>query len=68
MAEEDINQIALMDSASAAIYGNRTLGELSDVISQYSVSEHYSQIALNSVPLKVAPLEHNCLIKEMNNS
>lgn len=68
MAEENINSIALMDSASAAIYGNRTLGELSDVISQYSVSETYSQIALNSVPMKVAPLEHNGLIKAMNNS
>lgn len=68
MAEENINSIALMDSASAQIYGQRTLGDLVDVVSQYNVSNTYSQIALNSVPMKVAPLEHNGLIKACNNA
>ena len=39
-----VNNIALMDSDSANIIGNRTLGALSDVVSQYQVNGTYYQI------------------------
>jgi len=39
MPESDtVKNIALMDSESATIIGNRTLGALSDVVSQYEIS------------------------------
>lgn len=64
---ENINNIALMDTDSARIIGDRAIGSLSDVVSQYQVSETYSTIDYNGVPMKVAPLEYAGFIKYLNN-
>ena len=39
---EYVSDIALMDTASARIIGARTLGTLSDLVSQYNVSDSYT--------------------------
>ena len=41
---ESVTNIPLMDSESAHILGERTLGSLSEVVSQYRVNGTYSQI------------------------
>ena len=64
---EYVSDIALMDSASAQIIGNRTLGSLSDLVSQFIIAENYTQIALESVPYKVAPLEYASFFKWLSN-
>ena len=64
---ENISNIALMDTDSARIIGERAIGSLSDVVSQYQVSETYSTIDYNGVPMKVAPLEYAGFFKYMNN-
>ena len=60
------DSIALMDTASARMLGDREIGALSDVVSQFNVSYDYTQIDYNgnpinkshhSAPLKRAP---NC--------
>lgn len=64
---KEINDIALMDTDTAQIIGERAIGSLSDVVSQYEVSEDYSTIDYNGSPMKVAPLEYAGFIKFMNN-
>jgi len=64
---EYVTDIALMDSASAQIIGARTLGTLSDLVSQYNVSDTYTQIAVQGVPYKVSPLEHASFFKWLKN-
>lgn len=64
---EDVNDIALMDTDSARIIGDRAIGSLSDVVSQYEVSDDYSTIDYNGRPMKVAPLEYAGFFKYMNN-
>ncbi len=64
---ENINDIALMDTESAQIIGDRAIGSLSDVVSQYEVSDTYSTIDYNGKPMKVAPLEYAGFFKYMNN-
>ncbi len=64
---EEITDIALMDSESAAILGNRTMGALTDLVSQFDVSETYSQIDYNGIPAKVSPLVYAGFFKWMNN-
>lgn len=64
---EYVSDIALMDSTSAQIIGNRTLGSLSDLVSQFVIAEDYTQVALESVPYKVAPLEYASFFKWMSN-
>ena len=62
-----ITDIALMDTNSASILGNRTMGALTDLVSQFEVSENYSQIDYNGVPAKIAPLEYAGFFKWLNN-
>lgn len=63
----EITNIALMDSASATMLGNRELGALSNVVSQYDVSENYMQINYKGTPQKVANLEYDGFFKWINN-
>ena len=68
MPESDlVTNIPLMDSESANIIGNRTLGALSEVVSQYQVNGTYSQINYGGVPKKVSNLEYVDFFKWINN-
>lgn len=59
MPEADVvKNIALMDTQTAINMGNRTLGVLSDVVSQYEISENYKQINYKNAPQKVSTLEY----------
>lgn len=64
---DKITHIALMDTDTAKIIGNRTLGSLSHVVSQYEVSEEYSQINFMGTPQKVSNLEYAGFFKWMGN-
>ena len=64
---DNIKDIALMDSESAAVIGQRAVGSLSDVVSQYEVSNDYTQLDLNGKPMKVSPLEYAGFFKWFNN-
>ncbi len=66
--KDEITNIALMDGESAKIIGNRTLGSLSDVVSQYRISDRYTQINFKHTPKKVANLEYDDFFKWMANS
>ncbi len=61
------DSIALMDTASAKMLGDREIGSLSSVVSQYNVSDEYTQIDLNGTPKKVAALDYAGLFKWINN-
>lgn len=71
--EEDLaetlstDSIALMDTYSAQMLGDREIGSLSNVVSQYNVSDDYTQIDHNGAPLKVSALEYAGFFKWINN-
>lgn len=65
--QDNISDIAIMDTDSAIIMGKRTMGTLTDLVSQYVVSDLYSQICYKGKPMKVATLEYGGLIKYFNN-
>lgn len=68
MPETDtVTNISLMDTSSAAILGNRTLGALSDVVSQYYLSSDYNQINFRHTPKKVSNLEYVDIFRWLNN-
>lgn len=64
---DDVEQISLMDTDSARKLGDRTLGELSEYISQYNVSDAYTTIVYQGKVYKIAPLEHASFFKACNN-
>jgi len=63
----EITHIALMDTASAQALGDKTLGALSDVISQYDVNDYYTQINFKGSPKKVSNLEYADFFKWIAN-
>lgn len=71
--EEDLaetlntDSIALMDTQSAQMLGDREIGSLSGVVSQYNVSDDYIQIDSEGKPLKVAALDYAGFFKWRNN-
>ena len=68
MPESDsVSNIALMDTESATIIGNRALGALSEVVSQYEISPTYTQINYHNTPQKVANLEYADFFKWLSN-
>ena len=64
----EITHIALMDTASAKVLGDKTLGALSDVISQYDISDYYTQINFAGSPKKVSNLEYDDFFKWIANN
>ena len=62
-----ITNIALMDSTSAQIIGNRALDKLADVVSQFVAGQSYTQINYQGLPKKVTSLEYADFFKWMNN-
>ena len=63
----EITNIALVDTESARILGTRKLGALANVVSQYVVSQNYTQINYKGHPMKVASLEYDGFFKWLNN-
>lgn len=61
------DSIALMDTASAKMLGDREIGSLGNVVSQYDVSDDYIQIDLQGTPKKVAALDYAGFFKWVNN-
>lgn len=65
--ETDINAIPLVDRDSAMRLGSRKLGSLTDLVSQFQVSEEYTQININAKPYRVTPLQYDGFFKWLNN-
>lgn len=65
--ELSFDQIPLLDRDSAAILGNRKMGSMVDMVSQFEVDELYSQINYQNQPVRVSPLRYASLIKWLTN-
>ncbi|MCX7614559.1 MAG: CvpA family protein, partial [Clostridiales bacterium] len=65
--EISFDKIPMLDKESAQKLGDRKLGELSDMVSQFEVSNDYSQINYKNRPVRVTPLVYGDLIKWLNN-
>lgn len=63
----DTDSVALMDTSSARKLGDREIGSLSDVVSQFNVSYGYTQIDFNGKPLKVSALKYAGFFKWISN-
>lgn len=62
------NQIPVLDKDSASTIGNRVMGTMVDMVSQFEVSDMYAQINYQNKPVRVAPLKYGSLIKWFTNS
>lgn len=67
IAQISYNQIPLLDRESAEILGDRKMGSLVDLASQFEVGDLYNQINLADRPVRVTPLQYADLIKWFTN-
>lgn len=67
VSEINWDQIPLLDSDSANRLANRKLGELSDLVSQFTVSTDSAQINYRNAPVRVTYLDYSDFFKWMNN-
>jgi hypothetical protein len=67
IAELSQDQIPVVDKDTASRLGQRKLGEMSDLVSQFEVQELYTQINFKGKPVRVTPLVYGDIIKWFNN-
>ncbi|MFI3260423.1 MAG: CvpA family protein [bacterium] len=65
--EVDFTKLPLLDKNSSTKLGDRTMGEMSEWVSQFTVSDQYTQINYNDDIIRVTPLEYSGLIKYFGN-
>ena len=65
--ELSYNQIPLLDKESATLLGNRKMGSMIDMASQFEVDNIYSQINYKDKPVRVSPLRYANAIKWLTN-
>lgn len=61
------NQTAIIDRDSAQKLGDKVMGEITDLVSQFQVSEEYSQISYQNGTYRVTPLAYDDFIKYFKN-
>ena len=67
ISQVDYNTIPILDKDSAALLGDRKMGSMVDMVSQFEVSKDYSQINVNNKPVRVTPLVYASPIKWLTN-
>ena len=65
--EISFDQIPMLDRDSAEKLGDRKLGELADMVSQFEVADNYTQINYKGRPVRVTPLRYGDIFKWVNN-
>ena len=65
--EVDFKHLPLLDRTSSEVLGDRVMGQVSELVSQFNVSDLYTQINYNNSILRVTPLEYADPIKWLTN-
>lgn len=65
--EVDYSTIPLLDKDSAALLGDRKMGSLVEMVSQFEVANDYTQINYQGKPVRVTPLVYASPVKWLTN-
>lgn len=65
--EVNFNQLPLLDRDSSEVLGDRVMGQISDLVSQFDVSNEYTQINYNDTIIRVTPLDYADFFKWLSN-
>ena len=65
--EVDFNTLAIVDKNSSRKLGDRVIGSMGELVSQFEVSDLYTQINYNDEIVRVTPLDYYDLIKYFTN-
>ena len=65
--EVDFNTLAIVDRDSSSKLGDRVMGGMGELVSQFNVSNMYTQINYNDEIIRVTPLDYSDIIKYFTN-
>ncbi len=65
--EVDYSEVPVIDRASAILLGARAMGSIPEYVSQFEISDAYSQINYHGRPVRVSPLTYADLFKWFSN-
>lgn len=65
--EVDFNTLAIVDKNSSRKLGDRVMGGMGELVSQFEVSDLYTQINYNDEIVRVTPLDYSNIIKYFTN-
>lgn len=65
--EVDFNEVPLLDKDSSQKLGDRVMGQMPDLVSQFTVSNQYTQVNYNEDIVRVTPLEYADIIRYITN-
>ena len=65
--EVDFDKLPLLDKASSQKLGDRVMGQMPELVSQFYVSDLYTQINYQNKIVRVTPLEYNGFFKYLAN-
>ncbi|MBE7057370.1 MAG: CvpA family protein [Ruminococcaceae bacterium] len=67
IAEIPFSKIPVVDRSTAERLGSTKLGEVVELVSQFNVSDYYTQINYKEAPYRVSPLQYNGILKWLTN-
>ena len=67
ISEVNFNALPLLDKDSSQKLGDRVMGQMPELVSQFTVSDLYTQINFNNDIIRVTPLEYASIIKWFTN-
>lgn len=65
--EVDFNKTPIIDRESTVALGDRVMGQMPELVSQFEVSDDYTQISYKDSVYRVTPLEYADFIKYLTN-
>ncbi len=65
--EISYKEIPILDKDSAILLGSRKMGSIAEYVSQFEVSNNYTQINYQGVPVRVTPLRYGNAFKWLTN-
>ncbi len=65
--EISFDEIPILDKDSAALLGSRKMGSIVEYVSQFEISDNYTQINYQGKPVRVTPLKYAGAIKWLTN-
>ena len=63
-----INQVPVVDREAARVIGEKQMGSMGELVSQFNVANKYSQVNIAGKPIRVSPLEYYDIIKYFTNN
>lgn len=65
--EVDFTKTPIIDRNSTMVLGDRVMGQMPELVSQFEVSDEYTQITYQNTVYRVTPLEYASVIKYFGN-